>query len=62
MYFESFLKLPVELVCQILGFLEYQDLLRCSEVRFYHCVCAPDSRQSTNRSAKHSEKLLIPHA
>jgi hypothetical protein len=34
MYFESFLKLPVELVSQILSFLEYQDLLRCSEVRF----------------------------
>jgi len=32
MYFDSFLRLPVELVSHILGFLEFRDLLRCSEV------------------------------
>ena len=34
MAFKNFIRLPVELVSQVLGFLEFQDLLRCSEVRF----------------------------
>jgi hypothetical protein len=34
MSFKSFPTLPVELVSLILGFLEFQDLLSCSEVCF----------------------------